>query len=72
MGFFDKYPYTDFHELNLDWVLNHFKDFITEIDSLNEWKAQHETEYQELKECHCIRQFSSGNVHSSSQLVCAE
>lgn len=25
MGFFNKYPYTDFHELNLDWVLEEIK-----------------------------------------------
>lgn len=25
MGFFSKYPYTDFHELNLDWVLEQIK-----------------------------------------------
>lgn len=25
MGFFNKYPYTDFHELNLDWVLEQIK-----------------------------------------------
>ena len=49
MGFFNKYPYTDFHELNLDWIIAHFKEFIAEIDSLNKWKEQHEAEYQELK-----------------------
>lgn len=25
MGFIDKYPYTDFHELNLDWILDKIK-----------------------------------------------
>lgn len=25
LGFFDKYPYTDFHELNLDWLLKEVK-----------------------------------------------
>ena len=50
MGFFNKYPYTDFHELNLDWIINHFKEFIAEIDSLNDWKEQHEAEYQQLKD----------------------
>ena len=25
MAFFNKYPYTDFHELNLDWFLEQFK-----------------------------------------------
>lgn len=26
MGFFNKYPYTDFHELNLDWIIEKIKD----------------------------------------------
>lgn len=26
MGFFNKYPYTDFHELNLDWALSTVKE----------------------------------------------
>ena len=43
------FPYTDFHELNLDWILTHFKEFMDQIDALNSWKDQHEMEYQELK-----------------------
>ena len=49
MSFFNKFPYTDFHELNLDWIINHFKEFIAAIDSLESWKEQHEQEYEELK-----------------------
>lgn len=44
------FPYTDFHELNLDWILQHFKEFMDQIDSLNTWKAEHEAEYEELKD----------------------
>ena len=36
MGFFDKYPYTDFHEINLDWFLKMFKNVVNEFDSLSE------------------------------------
>lgn len=32
MGFWNKYPYTDFHELNLSWFLDRFKDLIKEWD----------------------------------------
>ena len=47
---FNIYPYTDFHELNLDWILKHFKEFMDEIDALESWKTEHEAEYQELKD----------------------
>lgn len=33
MGFFNKYPYTDFHELNLDWLLNEMKALEAKLDN---------------------------------------
>ena len=47
---FNSYPYTDFHELNLDWIITHFKEFVDEIASLDSWRTTHEAEYQQLKE----------------------
>lgn len=32
MGFFNKYPYTDFHEMNLDWLLNAMKELDARLD----------------------------------------
>lgn len=34
-NFFNKYPYTDFHELNLDWVLETIKQLVTD------WEEYH-------------------------------
>lgn len=31
MGFIDKYPYTDFHELNLDWIIAQIKNLTQEM-----------------------------------------
>ena len=31
---FNKYPYTDFHEMNLDWVLNKMKEMSASIDNI--------------------------------------
>lgn len=44
MGFlFDNFPYTNFHELNLDYFINKFNKIFTEWEQLNttmlEWKA---------------------------------
>lgn len=33
MGFFDTYPYTDFHELNLDWLITEMKALETKLDN---------------------------------------
>ena len=30
---FDKYPYTDFHEMNLDWILQEMKDLVDSWES---------------------------------------
>lgn len=46
-GFTNKYPYTDFHELNLDWLLETYQQIVDDINTLNTWMAQHKIEYQE-------------------------
>lgn len=51
MGLFEHFPYTNFHELNLVWLLDKMKDLIRECESFkNEiqtewenWKSTHET-----------------------------
>ena len=30
------FPYTNFHELNLDWILNHIKDFGETVEKLKD------------------------------------
>ena len=49
LGFFNKYPYTDFHELNLDWVLKTVKDLFATVQQIDGWMDQHQAEYEELK-----------------------
>ena len=38
MAFYDKFPYTNFHELNLDWILTKVRELQTDIDEINSWK----------------------------------
>lgn len=40
MGFWNKYPYTDFHELNLDWLLNEVSTIEHRIDELHDQLKQ--------------------------------
>lgn len=47
MGLFDHFPYTNFHELNLTWILEKMKALSAEVDTLNSWMATHKEEYQE-------------------------
>lgn len=57
--FTNKYPYTDFHELNASWLLNTYQTILNEIDALDTWKTTHEAEYEELKSLY--DQIISGN-----------
>lgn len=48
--FNNEYPYTDFHELNLSWVIKHIKEVMNRVSALEEWRIEHENEYQQLKD----------------------
>lgn len=39
MGFLDKYPYTDFHELNLDWFLERFRELADAVEDIQQTLA---------------------------------
>ena len=47
---FNIYPYLNENDLNLDWIITHFKEFIDEISSLEDWRRTHEAEYAQLKQ----------------------
>ena len=49
LGFFNKYPYTDFHELNLDWVLETVKGLYAAVETIDRWIDNHQQEYEQLK-----------------------
>lgn len=47
--FFNEYPYTDFHEMNLSWVVAQMKKVIDLVKEMDGWIEKHQTEYEELK-----------------------
>ena len=63
MGIFEHFPYTNFHDLNLDWVLRTVKELYNQVSSQSEWIEHHEQQYLELKELY--DQIISGNFPPS-------
>lgn len=53
MSIFNEFPYTNFHEMNLDWILAKVKELAAEWLSYKEnmelWKADTEAAFRELK-----------------------
>lgn len=45
----DKYPYTDFHELNLDWILTKVKEFDGQLAQLNNEFAEMKVDFIQIE-----------------------
>ena len=41
------YPYTDFHEMNLDWILTTYQSLVDKVNETIDWANTHQTEYEE-------------------------
>ena len=45
----NKYPYTDFHELNLDWILGEIKRFDSQLTALNNEFGEIKVDFQQIE-----------------------
>ena len=61
--FWNEYPYTDFHELNLSWTLKIIRSLMDAVKQIDGWIETHQSEYEELKELY--DQIMSGNFPDS-------
>lgn len=46
---FSLYPYHNFSDYNLDWCIKTVKELTPRVTELEEWRNEHEQEYNELK-----------------------
>lgn len=54
---FNKFPYTDFHELNLDWFLNSFKEIQSDIDGIESSIEELQTLYENIDDIHASKHY---------------
>ena len=62
MGFVNQFPYSDFHELNLDWLIKQTKESMDAITKLQEQMAQIEVLTEEQINAMITAAIASNNV----------
>lgn len=50
MGMYEHWPYTNFHELNLDWIIKEMKLIETEMEDIRSWKEDWEDTLSDLND----------------------
>lgn len=48
--FRNEWPYTDFHELNADWLVKKMKELLDRMQSIENWKDEYQETYDNLKQ----------------------
>lgn len=48
MGLFEQFPYTNFHDLNLDFILKEIEKLIEEVKALDVWSEEFTEKYNQL------------------------
>lgn len=62
MGFLNQFPYSDFHEMNLDWLIKQTKDSMEAIKKLQEEMAQIQIMTEEQIESMINAAIASNNI----------
>lgn len=45
----NKYPYTNFHELNLDWIVEEMLKVSKDVETINKWKDEWTDEFEDIR-----------------------
>ena len=48
-GFFNEYPYRDTENINLDWLLKHYKQIVDDVNALKNWEIGADDDLTELQ-----------------------
>ena len=57
-GFFNKYPYTNYHELNLDYIMEQINSFNKRIDGLSDELVKNANIYTDEKFAEIVNEFN--------------
>ena len=65
MGLFEHFPYTNFHDLNLDWIIQALKDLDKKVDTIEERVTQAAKDYVDAR----IAEFVSGPMQDMQNQI---
>lgn len=69
MSFTNDFPYTDFHELNLDWILNKIKEFQERIDSFEDTVLKKANDYTDNEIIKLSQKISAEFVSFKKEII---